>query len=66
MKQDRTKESLEGGFIPLWHIEIMLGQENLELERLVEHKTLEVQFGYIDVGDGCWRRNVLLTVLSCW
>ena len=22
--------------------------------------------GYIDVGDGCWRRNVLGTTLRCW
>ena len=22
--------------------------------------------GYIDVGDGCWRRNVLTTTLRCW
>ena len=22
--------------------------------------------GYIDVGDGCWRRNVLVTTVRCW
>ena len=22
--------------------------------------------GYIDVGDGCWRRNVLVTIVRCW
>ena len=22
--------------------------------------------GYIDVGDGCWRRNLLVTTLRCW
>ena len=22
--------------------------------------------GYIDVGDGCWRRNVLVTISRCW
>ena len=22
--------------------------------------------GYIYVGDGCWRRNVLMTILKCW
>ena len=21
---------------------------------------------YIDVDDGCWRRNVLMTVIRCW
>ena len=21
--------------------------------------------GYIDIGDGCWRRNVLVTTLGC-
>ena len=21
---------------------------------------------YIDVGDGCWKRNVLVTILRCW
>ena len=24
-----------------------------------------LQQGYIDVGDGCWRRNVLATTLRC-
>ena len=24
------------------------------------------QYGYIDVGDGCWRPNVLVTSLRCW
>ena len=23
-------------------------------------------YGYIDVGDGCWRWNVLVTTLRCW
>jgi len=23
-------------------------------------------FDYIDVGDGCWGRNVLVTTLRCW
>ena len=23
-------------------------------------------YGYIDVGDGCWRRNVLMTAFRCW
>ena len=23
-------------------------------------------YGYIDVGDGCWRQNVLVTSLRCW
>ena len=22
--------------------------------------------GYINVGDGCWRQNVLVTTLECW
>ena len=22
--------------------------------------------GFIDVGDGCWRRNVLVTTIRCW
>ena len=22
--------------------------------------------GYIDVGDGCWRRNVFVTIIRCW
>ena len=25
-----------------------------------------VRIGFIDVGDGCWRRNVLVTILRCW
>ena len=24
------------------------------------------EIGYIYVGDGCWRRDVLVTILSCW
>ena len=24
------------------------------------------KMGYIDVGDGCWRRNVLVTTFGCW
>ena len=29
--------------------------------------TFELFLGYIDVGDGCWRRNVLVTILRfCW
>ena len=24
------------------------------------------KFGYIDVGDGCWRPNVLVTRFRCW
>ena len=27
---------------------------------------LLVKSGYIDVDDGCWRRNVLATTLRCW
>ena len=26
----------------------------------------EVRIGYIDVGDGCWRPNVLVTRFGCW
>ena len=26
----------------------------------------ESQNGYIDVGDGCWRPNVLVTIMRCW
>ena len=25
-----------------------------------------ILIGYIDVGDGCWRHNVLATTLRCW
>ena len=24
------------------------------------------EMSFIDVGDGCWRRNVLATILRCW
>ena len=27
---------------------------------------LETFFDYIDVGDGCWRQNVLAITLTCW
>ena len=26
----------------------------------------DLQNGYIDFGDGCWRRNVFLTTFRCW
>ena len=26
----------------------------------------EVRIGYIDVGDGCWIPNVLVTRFGCW
>ena len=25
-----------------------------------------LQIDYINVGDGCWRRNILMTILRCW
>ena len=30
------------------------------------HKSITDIKGYIDVGDGCWRPNVLVTSLRCW
>ena len=24
------------------------------------------EIGYIDVGDGCWRQNMLVTISRCW
>ena len=32
----------------------------------VWRKTHDQNFGYIDVGDRCWRRNLLATTLSYW
>ena len=29
-------------------------------------KKITSQMIYIDVGDGCWRSNVLVTSLLCW
>ena len=25
-----------------------------------------LSYGYINIGDGCWRQNVLVTTLRCW
>ena len=25
-----------------------------------------IRFGHIDIGDGCWSQNVLVTTLRCW
>ena len=36
------------------------------IEGLCEGGVSNSYFDYIDVGDGCWRRNVLVTSLSCW
>ena len=34
---------------------------------LIIHSRFEIiSKGYIDVGDGCWRRNMLATTLRCW
>ena len=33
---------------------------------LFRELVLSIHSGYIDVGDGCWRRNVLVTTLRCW
>ena len=34
---------------------------------LVSHSLKDSQkSGFSDVGDGCWRRNVLATTLRCW
>ena len=30
------------------------------------NKVLRGLSGYIDVGDGCWRPNVLVTSFRCW
>ena len=29
-------------------------------------RTSQIQNGYIDVADGCWRPNVLVTRFGCW
>ena len=46
-------------------IEIMkkLTAEIVDSPFSIDFKAL---FGYIDVGDGCWRSNVLVTSLRCW
>ena len=28
--------------------------------------SLRSVFSYIDVGDGCWRQNLLVTNIKCW
>ena len=33
---------------------------------LFRELVLSILSGYIDVDDGCWRRNVLVTTLRCW
>ena len=33
---------------------------------LFRELVLSILLAYIDVGDGCWRRSVLMTTLRCW
>ena len=36
-------------------------------EKIKEYFLVRVSYtGYIDVDDGCWRPNVLMTRLRCW
>ena len=34
--------------------------------KLCSSRSFGVALGYIDVDDGCWIRNVLVTTLACW
>ena len=41
--------------------------KTVSLSLLTTLKTYnEVIQGYIDIGYGCWRRNVLVTIMRCW
>ena len=37
-----------------------------ELYKLCESEIMRNYFGYIDVGDGCWRPFMLAKTLRCW
>ena len=39
---------------------------NQQINSTIELTSFMGIFGYIDVGDGCWRRNVLVTIWKCW
>ena len=41
-----------------WHVQIDSRYHKIELLILIE------LWGYIDVGDGCWRRNLLVTTIT--
>ena len=43
----------------------LIAEEYAEIQ---ERKMIlgEIENGYIDVGDGCWRPNMLVTSLRCW
>ena len=45
---------------------VMLDQEFIQHIFIVRKNFGIGKFGYIDVGDGCWRPNVLVTSLRCW
>ena len=40
--------------------------KNLKQNLMQVFKSLLARSSYIDVVDGCWRRNVLVTILKCW
>ena len=52
------RESFNFGNFILW--------EWFENFRPIFKISANTTFGYIDVGDGCWRRNVLMTTIRCW
>ena len=51
------------------------GENSVEMKRVLQDYLRSMRIhsevclkpnSYIDVGDGCWRRNVLVTTLRCW
>ena len=49
-------------------IHILNALNSVEVPRLSNEilAGLHSQRGYIEVGDGCWRSNVLVTSFGCW
>ena len=45
---------------------VNLLQMLLKVSILVVKLLIAIIFGYIDVGDGCWRPNLMVTRFRCW
>ena len=68
--KSRTEQCVRGSdYCPLDGILSEISRANSQSETKLDasiENAVWVFDGYIDVGDGCWRRNVLVTTLRCW
>ena len=51
---------------PMMTIALVIVYSNTKIKLKIALVRFYIFFGYINVGDGYWRRNVLVTILRCW